>query len=367
MVKLNYSIFPNSSKYLRLTNMQKMHIGLGNRNYMAKENKNEIVIYKDQDGPAVIVNFEKETAWLSTSQMAQLFQKDDNTIATHIRHVYAEKELDREKTSLKKANTRNTSIGSNKPTIYYNLDVIISVGYRVKSQNGTRFRIWATTRLRDYLLKGYAINKDRLSENKDAKVKELQSAVKLIQNAIQNNKLEGYEKEVLNIITDYASTWTMLYQYDEQKILPETETKKTVSVLDYDKVTKSIERFRARLIKDKQASDLFGKEQGEKLKALLGNVEQTFAKKQLYKSFEEKAAHLLYFAIKDHPFADGNKRIGALMFMLYLIENNRVYNKKGERIINDNALTAIALLIAESKPDQKEVMTKLVASLIAKK
>lgn len=350
-----------------MRNMQKMHIGLGKQNFMAAENKNEIVIYKDQDGPAVIVSFGKETVWLSQADMVNLFQKNQQTISEHIRNIYKEKELDEEKTTLKQANTGNSGIGTNKPTIFYNLDVIISVGYRVKSQNGTRFRIWATTRLRDYLLKGYAINKDRLSENKDAKVKELQSAVKLIQNAIQNNKLDGYEKEVLNIITDYASTWTMLYQYDEQKLLPETETKKTVSVLDYDKVIKSIERFRTRLIKDKQAGDLFGKEQGEKLKALLGNVEQTFAKKNLYRSFEEKAAHLLYFAIKDHPFADGNKRIGALMFMLYLIENNRVYNKKGERIINDNALTAIALLIAESKPDQKEVMTKLVASLIAKK
>lgn len=334
---------------------------------MKAENKNEIVIYKDIQGPTIVVKFEGDTVWLSQAQMAELFQRDQTVISRHISSIYKEKELNESETSLKQANMQKMHTGLNKPTTFYNLDVIISVGYRVKSQNGTRFRIWATTRLRDYLIKGYAINKERLVESKDAKVKELQSAVKLIQTAIQNNKLEGYEKEVLNIITDYASTWTMLYQYDEQKLLPETETKKSVYALDYEKVNKSIERFRARLIKDKQASDLFGKEQGDKLKALLGNIEQTFSKKQLYKSFEEKAAHLLYFAIKDHPFADGNKRIGSLMFMLYLIENNRVYNKKGERIINDNALTAIALLIAESKPDQKEVMTKLVASLIAKK
>lgn len=348
--------------------MQKMHIGLGKGDSMQEENKNEIVIYKESQGPAIVVKFEGETVWLTLQQMAELFERDKSVVSKHISNIYKESELSKHSTVAKNATVQIEGKRRVEREIeFYNLDMIISVGYRVNSKRGTQFRIWATTRLRDYLLKGYAINKDRLTENKDAKVKELQSAVKLIQTAIQNNKLEGYEKEVLNIITDYASTWTMLYQYDEQKLLPESETKKSVSALDYEKVNKSIERFRARLIKDKQASDLFGKEVGDKLKALLGNVEQTFAKKQLYKSFEEKAAHLLYFAIKDHPFADGNKRIGALMFMLYLIENNRVYNKKGERIINDNALTAIALLIAESKPDQKEVMTKLVASLIAKK
>lgn len=337
---------------------------------MNNQNKKtgEIVIFKASEGPSIKVNFVDDTVWLNQHQLAELFGKDRDTISEHIQNIYKEAELSQNRTTRKFRVVQTEGKRKVEREIeFYNLDMIISVGYRVNSKRGTQFRIWATTRLRDYLLKGYAINKDRLSENKDAKVKELQSAVKLIQTAIQNNKLEGYEKEVLNIITDYASTWTMLYQYDEQKLLPESETKKTVSALDYEKVIKSIERFRARLIKDKQASDLFGKEVGEKLKALLGNVEQTFSKKQLYSSFEEKAAHLLYFAIKDHPFADGNKRIGSLMFMLYLIENNRVYNKKGERIINDNALTALALLIAESKPDQKEVMTKLVASLIAKK
>lgn len=334
---------------------------------MKKENKKtgEIVIYKDQLGPSISVKFKGETAWLTQSQIANLFKTDRTSIGRHLSNIFKSAELSENSVCAKIAHTAPD--GKTYQVKYYSLDAIISVGYRVNSSKATQFRIWATNRLRDYLVRGYAINKDRLSENKDAKVRELQSAVLLIQNAIKNNKLEGYEKEVLNIITDYASTWTILYQYDDQKLLPESETKKTVSVLNYEKVTQSIERFRTRLIKDKQASDLFGKEVGEKLKALLGNIEQTFSKKQLYKSFEEKAAHLLYFAIKDHPFVDGNKRIGSLMFMLYLIENNRVYNKKGERIINDNALTAIALLIAESNPDQKEVMTKLVASLISKK
>ncbi len=335
---------------------------------MKVEDKNisEVIIYKDDEGPSVEVSFVNETAWLSQAQMAALFKNSVDNISKHIKRIYAENELSKDKTTLKQANSTNTIIGINKPTIFYNLDVIISVGYRVKSVRGTQFRIWATNRLRDYLLKGYAINKDRLNDQNLAKVKELQSAVQLIQTAIRDKKLEGYEKEVLNIITDYTNTWTALYQYDKDSLQPESTTKKIVSALDYDKIKKSVERFRDRLVKDKQASSLFGKEVGDKLKGLLGNIEQSFSGKQLYNSLEEKAAHLLYFAIKDHPFADGNKRIGSLMFILYLVENNRIYNKRGEKIINDTALTALALLIAESKPNQKEVMVNLVASLIVK-
>lgn len=334
---------------------------------MEDKNVSEVIIYKDSEGPSVEVSFVNETVWLSQAQMAALFKSSVDNISKHIRRIYAENELAQDKTTLKQANSTNTIIGINKPTIFYSLDVIISVGYRVKSIRGTQFRIWATSRLRDYLLKGYAINKDRLKDDNLAKVKELQSAIQLIQTAIKEKKLEGYEKEVLNIITDYASTWTTLYQYDKDTLEIESGTKKIVSVLDYDKIKVSVDRFRDRLIKDKQASNLFGKEVGDKLKGLLGNIEQTFSGNNVYSTLEEKAAHLLYFAIKDHPFADGNKRIGALMFILYLVENNRIYNKHGEKIINDTALTALALLIAESKPGQKDVMVNLVASLIVKK
>jgi prophage maintenance system killer protein len=334
-------------------------------NIMAKANthKNtEMEIYNDGRGPAITVSFENDTIWLSQQQIASLFKTDRSSVTKHIRNIIKTVELS-EKSNVQFLHIAN----SDKPVKYYNLDFILSVGYRVNSQRATQFRIWATQRLRDYLLKGYAINKDRLKDENLSKVKELQTAVSVIQKAIQNKQLEGYEKEVLNIITDYANTWTLLYEYDENKIKTENGTKKIVAALDYDRVINTIEKFRARLVKDKQASDLFGREVGNKLKALLGNVEQTFDSRNLYKSLEDKAAHLLYFAIKDHPFVDGNKRIGALMFMVYLIENNRVYNKRGERIINDSTLTALALLIAESKPSQKEVMVRLVASLIVKK
>ncbi len=328
----------------------------------------EIEIYKTDEGPVIRVNFVDETVWLSQAQMAELFGKDLRTINEHIKNVYKESELSQNRTIRKFRIVQMEGKRQVEREIeFYNIDMIISVGYRVNSKRGTQFRIWATQRLRDYLLKGYAVNQQRLKDQNVAKVKELQGAVSLIQTAIQNKQLEGYEKEVLNIITDYANTWATLYQYDKDDLVLEKGTKKVIAALDHEKVTKAVDRFRARLMKDKQASDLFGKQVGDKLKALLGNIEQTFDGKVLYQTMEEKAAHLLYFAIKDHPFADGNKRIGSLLFLLYLVENNRVYNRRGERIISDNALTAIALLVAESKPDHKEVMVQLIANLISKK
>jgi prophage maintenance system killer protein len=338
---------------------------------MSKDNQqtnSEIIIYKDANGPAVQVNFVDDTVWLNQAQMAELFGKDRDTISEHIQTIYKEAELSEKRTTRKFRVVRIEGNRRVERSIeFYNLDMIISVGYRVNSKQGTQFRIWATQRLRDYLLKGYAINKDRLKDENLAKVKELQTAISVIQNAIANKQLEGYEKEVLNIITDYASTWTMLYQYDQDKLQPDSETKKIVAALDYEKVNQAIGRLKTQLMKNRQASDLFGQEVGEKLKALLGNVEQTYDSRNLYTTLESKAAHLLYFAVKDHPFTDGNKRIGALLFMLYLIENHRIYNKKGERIINDSALTALTLLIAESRPEQKDIMVRLVASLIVKK
>jgi len=332
--------------------------------------KGEIIIYKAPEGPELQVKMDGETVWLSALQMAGLFGKDDRTIATHIRHIYAEKELEFQKTSLKQANTRNTSIGLNRPAIYYNLDMIISVGYRVNSKRGTQFRIWATQRLRDYLLQGYAINKNRLDQLKqehNSQLKELQQTVKLFQNVIEANRTGGYEKDLLNIIVDYANTWTVLHEYDEGKLQIADVSKKISRPLEHVEVKKSIERFKNRLMAKKQASDLFGQEVGGKLEAVLGSIYQTYAGKELYPSLEEKAAHLLYFAIKDHPFVDGNKRIGCLLFLLFLIENNYLNNKKGERKVNDTALVALALLIAESKPQQKEVMTKLIVNLINRK
>lgn len=334
---------------------------------MEQIKKGEVVIYKDLQGPSLEIQLDGETVWLTRAQMAQLFGKDVNTIGDHVRNIYKEKELIQEKTTLKQGKTGNSGIALFKPNIYYNLDVVISVGYRVKSQRGTQFRIWATNRLRDYLVKGYAVNEKRLKEEHDIKLKELELTTKLFKKVLESKKVEGYEKDLLGIITDYAETWALLNKYDKGELEVEKVNKKSGVSLDYLELQKSILTFKKRLIAKKEASELFGQEVSGKFSALLGNIFQTFENKDLYGSIEEKAAHLLYFCVKDHPFTDGNKRIGSLVFLLYLVQNNSLFSRKtGERKITDSALAALALLVAESNPNQKDTMVKLIVNLINK-
>ncbi len=328
------------------------------------ENRGEIVIYKAGSGPELEIRLEENTLWMTQADISKFFQTERSVITKHLRNIFKSAELSQNSVCAIFAHT--ASDGKTYQVEHYNLDAIISVGYRVNSKRATQFRIWATTKLRDYLLKGYLINEKRLKENEELKLKELQQAVSLMQQAMGAKRLEGYEKELLNIITDYANTWVTFYQFDAGELALDG-SKKNVTYLDYDQVKKSIERFKVRLIKEKEASELFGQEVSEKLLSLLGNVKQAMGGKDVYPTLEEKAAHLLYFAVKNHPFVDGNKRIGALMFILFLVENHYLLNKKGERKINDAALTAITLLIAESKPQQKDVMIKLVVNLINKK
>lgn len=245
--------------------------------------------------------------------------------------------------------------------------MIISVGYRVRSKRGTQFRIWATNRLRDYLLKGYAVNEKRLKEEHDLKMKELEQTTRLFQNVLESRRAEGYEKDLLKIITDYSSTWAVLNLYDKGELGLADVSKQKAKSLEYEGVKKTIAKFKERLIQKKEASELFGQEVGGKLLGVLGSINQTFGQKDLYASVEEKAAHLLYFCVKDHPFTDGNKRIGSLLFLIFLVENNFLMNKKGERKINDTALAALTLLVAESDPKQKETMVKLIINLVGKR
>lgn len=336
---------------------------------MADETKKgEIIIYKASQGPEIQVNLEDETVWLNQSQMAALFQKNVPTINEHIRNIYKEAELSQNQT-IRKFRIVQKEGGKQveREVNFYNLDIIISVGYRVKSARGTQFRIWATQRLREYLLKGYTVNEKRLKEEHNSQMKELQQTVRLFQNVIEAKRTEGYEKELLNIIVDYANTWTVLHEYDEDKLKIADVSKKSARKLEHAEIKKSIERFKKRLMDKKQASGLFGQEVGGKFEAVLGSVYQTYSGKELYPSLEEKAAHLFYFAIKDHPFVDGNKRIASLLFLLFLIENSHFVNKKGERKVNDTALVALALLIAESRPQQKDAMIKLIVNLINKR
>jgi prophage maintenance system killer protein len=335
---------------------------------MTEETKGEIIIYKDDNRPEIQVNLVDDTVWLTQAQMSQLFDRDVRTINDHIKNVYKTAELSQNRTIRKFRIVQTEGKRQVEREIeFYNLDMIISVGYRVNSKRGTQFRIWATQRLRDYLLKGYLINEKRLQENQQLKLKELQQAIGLMQQALAAKRLEGYEKELLHIITDYTNTWVTLNQFDTGNLTLDQVTKKSAKYLDYDQIKKSIEKFKTRLLKDEEASGLFGAEVNKKLAQVLGNIDHSFDGKELYPSLEEKAAHLLYFAVKDHPFVDGNKRIGALLFILFLVQNNFLINKKGERKINDTALTVLTLLIAESKPDQKDVMIRLIVNLINKK
>ncbi len=330
---------------------------------MEETKKGEIIIYKADSGTDLQVQTDGETVWMTQVQIAALFQTDRSSITKHIRNIVNSSELS-EKSNVQFLHVAN----SNKPVKFYNLEFILSVGYRVNSKRATQFRVWATGRLKDYLVKGYAINEKRLKDldNLQAKLKELEGANRLIQAALESRRLEGYEKDLLNIITDYTNTWFVLSQYDKGKLDTGTVSKKKPKVFEYADIRKSIDKFKARLVAKKEAGNLFGQEVGGKFLGVLGSISHTFGGKDLYPSLEEKAAHLLYFCIKDHPFADGNKRIGSLLFLLYLIQNGQLNNKKGERRINDSALTALALLIAESKPEQKEVMVKLIVNLINK-
>ncbi len=335
---------------------------------MQETKKGEIIIYKDQVGPEIEVKLENDTVWLNQAQMAALFGKDRDTISEHIQNVYKEAELSQNQTTRKFRAVRKEGLKEVEREVgYYNLDVIISVGYRVRSKRGTQFRIWATQRLRDYIVKGFVVNENRLNELKkehDLQLTELRQTARLFQNLIEAQKATGYEKELLSIISDYATTWAVLNLYDKGELKIQDVSKKQARCLKHEEIQKTILQFKKRLEAKKEAGSLFGQEVGEKFKALLGNIEQTFEGKQLYPSIEEKAAHLFYFCIKDHPFADGNKRIGSLLFLIFLVENNFLMNKKGQRKINDTALAALALLVAESDRGQKDVMVKLVVNLI---
>jgi len=323
--------------------------------------KGEIVIYKSKDGPKLEVRLEEETVWLTQKQMALLFDKGIPTINEHIKNIFKEGELQEDSVIRKFRIT--AADGKTYDTNFYNLDVIISVGYRVKSLRGTQFRIWATKTLKDYLVKGYTINEKRLLQARN-QLQELQGAISFLQDKSRHELLVGQEQEILNLLANYSKTLTLLEQYDKEKLSLIKSTKSRF-VLKYEEAINVIGKIKKDLIARKEASDLFGQENSDRFKGILGNIYQTFGKKELYTSLEEKAAHLLYFIIKDHPFVDGNKRIASFLFVYYLDKNNFLYRKTGEKKINDNALTALALLIAISDPKEKDVLIKIITNLIS--
>ncbi|MEY4543102.1 MAG: hypothetical protein RL411_1179 [Bacteroidota bacterium] len=314
----------------------------------------EIVIYKTPDEQTAIeVQFEGETVWLTQSQITELFQRDRTVITKHINNIFKEGELE-EKSNVQKMHIAN----SDKPVVFYNLDIIISVGYRVKSQRGTQFRQWATQRLKDYLAKGYAINQKRLDE--------LGRMVQLIEQSGKTETLQLQEaKGLLEILGNYTKSFVLLNQYDRHNLQAGRLSKNITYEIEYDEAISAVTELRKQLIAKKEATKLFGNEKDESFKSSLRSIVQTFGGQYLYPSIEEQAAHLLYFVIKNHSFSDGNKRIGAFLFIWFLEKNKHRFKSSGELKINDNGLTAIALLVAQSKPEEKEIIVQLIVALIA--
>lgn len=319
-------------------------------------NNSQLVIYKAPDGTMSIdVTVQNETVWLSQGQMAELFGKDQSVIARHISNVFKEGELEKESNMQILHNT----LSKFKPTKVYSLDVIISVGYRVKSKRGTQFRIWANQVLKQYLLQGYAINERVAAQKYD----ELSQLVKVLGRTIQNQeKLTEDSRSLLDVVVDYTYALDTLDRYDYQELKIEDTTGKEAFHATYENAMEVIRELHEKF----GGSTLFGNEKDDSFKSSIGQIYQTFGGVDLYPSVEEKAAMLLYLVTKNHSFSDGNKRIAATLFLWFLNGNGILYNEDGTKRIADNTLVALTLMIAESRTEEKDTMVKVIVNLINK-
>lgn len=321
---------------------------------------NSIEIYRSQDGSVQLnVKLENETVWLTQSQMAELFGVDRTSIVRHIRNIYKSEELEESSTCAKNAQVRiegQRHIVREIP--YYNLDMIISVGYRVNSKNATSFRRWATSVLKQYLIKGYAINQqiklDRYNELKD--VVRLMSRAVGLQDKVTTDEYSG----LFNVISDYVYALDTLDQYDYQSLSISKTTKEESFRATYDNAMEAINALKEKF----GGSKWFANEKDDSFKSSIGQIYQTFGGEELYPSVEEKAAMLLYLVVKNHSFSDGNKRIAAMLFLWFLNNNRVLYAEDGHKRIADNTLVALTLMIAESRTEEKDVMVKVVVNLI---
>lgn len=310
-----------------------------------EQNQNELVLFESKDkGIKLSVPFNNETVWLSSNQMAELFERDEKTIRKHVNNVFSEKEVEMEN------NTQNLRVVNVTQSVtFYSLDVIISVGYRVKSKRGTEFRRWANTVLKQYILNGYAANENRLSQ--------LNQTIQLIKRLELQTDNQLDKTQILSVVESYTQALNLLDDYDHQKV-NKPEGNSSTYVLTYEECRTIIDQM-----KFASESDLFGNEKDDSFKGSIGDIYQTFDGKELYPSLQEKAANLLYFITKNHSFSDGNKRIAATMFLYFLDKNNWLF-ENGVKRIADNTLVALTIMIAESKPVEKELMVNLVMNFL---
>jgi len=322
------------------------------------DRKGEIVLYKAANGGSAIdVRLEENTVWLSLIQIAELFKRDKSVISRHLRNVFKEKELNRSSTVAFFATVQNEGGRQIAREVeFFNLDAILSVGYRVNSKRGTQFRIWATTVLRDHLVKGYTANERRL--------KELQQSLHLVEHVLDRHEVTSDEaKALLRVVTDYSYALDLLDDYDHRRVPAASVQPGPAKGISYEEALSIIERLREKF----GGSDLFGREKDRSLHSSLNAVMQTFDEEDVYPGLEEKAANLLYFLVKNHSFVDGNKRIAAALFLWFMEKNGLLYRPDGAKIMADTTLVAIALMIAESSAREKEPIIRIVVNLISKR
>lgn len=329
----------------------------------AKKTKSgEVLVYEAADGSVrVEVRLEQDTVWLTQRQMAELFESSTDNVGLHLKNIFSDSELKEAATTEDFSVVQSEGGRSVRRRVkHYNLDAIISVGYRVNSHRGVRFRQWATSTLREHLVRGYTLNRQRLEQN----ARELESALTLVRKAASGEALTSDQgRGLVDIIARYTQTFLLLQRYDSG-LLVEPQGMPGGTLPNVAEARRAIGELRADLMARHEATELFGREREDGLAALLGNLDQTVFGRPAYPTVESKAAHLLYFVIKNHPFSDGNKRIGSFLFVEFLHRNGRLV-RRSEPVINDVGLAALALLVAESAPKDKEVMIRLVMNMLA--
>ena len=327
----------------------------------AMENKGEIIIFQTPEGKTELeVKLERETLWLSQYQLANLFETDRTSIIKHIKNIYETSELPEDTTCAKFAQVQKEGKRSvTRQILYYNLDMILSVGYRVNSKRGTQFRIWANNILKEYLMKGYALNEKRLSE-REAELQTLKTGIQLLERSIFNQaQMLGQAKTLVNIIADFSNGLGILDDYDNERLDPGGLTEKEAAGISYKECKGIIGQ-----ITDEFNSALFGQEKDKSFQSSIGQIYQSFSGKDLYPSIEEKAAVLLYLIVKNHSFVDGNKRIAAAIFLYFMNKNGMLYRHDKTTLIDGNTLASVTLMIAESNPSEMETVKRIITSIL---